>query len=101
MTSVLFDVPGPKAVLRNRLIGVLTVVVVLAIVAFIGYRFWESGQFDASRWYIFTFSAVWGQILEALGNTLAAFALAAVLSLALGFVLAIGRMSEHHGCGSP
>ncbi|MES2867050.1 MAG: amino acid ABC transporter permease [Actinomycetota bacterium] len=95
MTSVLFDVPGPKAVLRNRLIGVLTVAVVLAVIAFIGYRFWESGQFDASRWYIFTVSAVWGQILEALGNTLAAFALAAVLSLVLGFVLAIGRMSEH------
>ncbi|WP_144797196.1 amino acid ABC transporter permease [Microbacterium paludicola] len=95
MTSVLYDVPGPKAILRNRLIGVATVIVVLAVIGFVGYRFYETGQFDASRWYIFTFSAVWGQILKALGNTLAAFALAAVLSLVLGFVLAIGRLSEH------
>ena len=95
MTSVLYDVPGPKAILRNRLIGVATVVVVLALLGFIGYRFAESGQFDASRWYVFTFSAVWTQIFGALGRTLAAFGLAALLALVLGFVLAIGRMSDH------
>lgn len=95
MTSVLYDVPGPKAILRNRLIGVATVVVILALLGFIGYRFWESGQFEASRWYVFSFSAVWAQIFEALGSTLAAFAVAAVLSILLGFVLAIGRLSDH------
>ncbi len=95
MTSVLYDVPGPKAILRNRLIGVATVVVVLALLGFIGYRFYVSGQFDASRWYVFTFSAVWEQIFGALGRTLAAFGLAAILAIALGFVLAIGRMSDH------
>lgn len=95
MTSVLYDVPGPRAILRNRLIGVGTVVIVLALLAFIGYRFYESGQFDASRWYVFTFSAVWTQIFGALGRTLAAFGLAAILALALGFILAIGRLSDH------
>ena len=30
MTSVLYDVPGPKAILRNRLVGVGTVIVPLA-----------------------------------------------------------------------
>ncbi|MFP3787012.1 hypothetical protein SB769_38045, partial [Burkholderia sp. SIMBA_024] len=83
MTSVLYDVPGPRAILRNRLIGVGTVVVVLALLAFIGYRFYESGQFDASRWYVFTFSAVWTQIFGALGRTLAAFALAGILAIIL------------------
>ena len=95
MTSVLYDVPGPKAILRNRLVGVGTVIVLLGLIGFIVYRFWESGQFDPSRWYVFTFSAVWLQIFEALGRTLAAFGLAAVLSLVVGFVLAIGRLSEH------
>ncbi|WP_460801704.1 amino acid ABC transporter permease [Microbacterium sp. GXF6406] len=95
MTSVLYDVPGPRAVARNRIIAVLTVVVVVGLIGLIGYRFWDSGQFSASKWYVFSFSTVWEQILTALGNTLAAFALAAVLSLLLGFVLAIGRLSEH------
>ena len=95
MTSVLYDVPGPRAILRNRLLGVATVIVILGAIGFILYRFWESGQFDPARWHVFTFTAVWVQIFEALGRTLAAFALAGVLSLIVGFVLAIGRLSEH------
>ncbi|REJ04386.1 amino acid ABC transporter permease [Microbacterium bovistercoris] len=95
MSSVLYDVPGPKAARRNLILGVVTVLVVLAIVGFIAYRFAVTGQFDPSRWYVFTFTAVWEQILTALGNTLAAFAAAAVLSLVLAFVLAIGRLSDH------
>lgn len=95
MTSVLYDVPGPRAIRRNRILTVVTIVVVLAVVGFILYRFWDSGQFTAAKWNVFTYSVVWEQILRALGNTLAAFALAAVLSLALGFVLAIGRLSDH------
>ena len=101
MTSVLYDVPGPRAIRRNRILAVVTVVVVLALLGFILYRFWDSGQFTAAKWNVFTFTVVWEQILTALGNTLAAFALAAVLSLVLGFVLAIGRLSEHSWISVP
>lgn len=95
MTSVLYDVPGPRAIARNRVLAVLTVIVVLALLGFVVYRMVVTGQFSAEKWYVFSFSAVWMGILEALGNTLAAFALAAVLSIVLGFVLALGRLSEH------
>ncbi|MFV0434792.1 MAG: amino acid ABC transporter permease [Leucobacter sp.] len=95
MTSVLYDVPGPKAILRNRVLAVVTVIGVGAILAFIIYRFALSGQFSAQKWGIFTYSTIWEQILRALGKTLAAFGLAAVLSVVLGFVLAIGRLSDH------
>lgn len=95
MTSVLYDVPGPRAVLRNRIIGVITVLIIAGLLGFIIYRFAITGQFSAEKWYVFTFSAVWVQIAEATGRTLAAFASAAVLAIILGFVLAIGRMSDH------
>ncbi|UJP10661.1 amino acid ABC transporter permease [Microbacterium sp. KUDC0406] len=95
MTSVLYDVPGPRAVARNRVLGAATVLVVLAVIAFVIYRLYVSGQFDASKWYVFTFTRVWEQIGVHLVNTLAAFALAAILSLVVGFVLAIGRLSDH------
>jgi len=95
MSSVLYDVPGPRARRRNGILTVLTIVVVAAVIGFLAYRMAATGQFSASKWYVFTFSAVWSQILEALGNTLAAFALAAVLSLVVGFALAIGRLSDH------
>lgn len=95
MTSVLYDVPGPRARRRNGFLAIATIILVVAVVGFLIYRMSVSGQFAPSKWYVFTFSTVWEQILKALGNTLAAFALAAILSLALGFVLAIGRVSDH------
>ncbi|MBK0421285.1 amino acid ABC transporter permease [Leucobacter sp. CSA2] len=94
-TSVLYDVPGPKAIARNRVLAVVTIVAVVLVLGFIGYRLALSGQFSGTKWGIFTYTAIWEQILEALLKTLAAFGLAAVLSLALGFILAIGRVSDH------
>lgn len=95
MSSVLFDTPGPKAIVRYRWIGVATVLVVAGILAFIVFRFIETGQFTASKWKLFTFPRVWEQILQATGATLSAFAVAAVCSVVLGLILAIGRLSDH------
>lgn len=95
MSSVLYDVPGPRASARNRILGVITVLVVLAILGFIVWRLWDTGQFSAEKWDAFTYSNVWLQIALATGRTLAAFAVAAVGALALGFALAIGRLSDH------
>ncbi|WP_341954477.1 amino acid ABC transporter permease [Microbacterium sp. LWH13-1.2] len=95
MSSVLYDVPGPRAIARNRIIAALTIVLVLVAVGFVVFRMVETGQFSAEKWYVFTFSNVWMGILKALGNTLAAFGFAALLSVILGFLLAIGRLSDH------
>lgn len=95
MSSVLFDTPGPKAIVRYRWIGAATVLVVAGILAFVVFRFIETGQFTASKWKLFTFPRVWEQILQATGATLSAFAVAAVCSVVLGLVLAIGRLSDH------
>lgn len=95
MSSVLYDVPGPRAIARNRVLGALTVLVVLAIVGFFVWRLAATGQFTAQKWSAFTYTNVWLQVGEAMLNTLAAFAAAAVGALVLGFVLAIGRLSEH------
>ena len=95
MSSVLYDVPGPRAILRNRILGILTILVVLALLAWVVWRFWVTGQFSAEKWYAFTFTRIWEQFALATLRTLAAFAVAAVGALALGFVLAIGRLSDH------
>ena len=50
MSSVLYDVPGPKAKARNAGFGVVGSVLVLAVLAFIVYRFGVTGQFDAMKW---------------------------------------------------
>lgn len=69
MSSVLYDVPGPRAIARNRILAIVTIAVVLAVVGFVILRMFETGQFSAEKWYVFTFSNVWMGILKALGNT--------------------------------
>lgn len=94
MSSVLFDVPGPKARVRNVYLNIATLAVVLGIIGFIMFRFYESGQFTAQKWEIFTFPRVQETFLKAIGATLSAFAVAAVGSLLLGILLAFGRLSN-------
>lgn len=93
--SVLYDVPGPRAIARNRLVGVITVVVILAIFGVIVYRMWATGQFAGSKWEAFTYQTIWFQIFEGLLNTLRAFIVAAIGALILGFLLAVARLSNH------
>lgn len=95
MSSVLYDVPGPRAIARNRVIGVLTVLLVAAVLGFVLWRLYDTGQFSAEKWQAFTYTNVWVNIGLAMLNTLAAFIVAAIGALALGFILAIGRMSDH------
>lgn len=95
MSSVLYDAPGPRAIRRHRILGILTVLVIAIGVGFVVYQFAQTGQFSAEKWRLFGFPLVQQKILEALGATLTAFGLAAVLSLVLGFILAIGRLSQH------
>lgn len=94
-SSVLYDLPGPRARLRNRILGILTLILVAGVIAFVVWRFVDTGQFSAAKWNVFTYSAIWVRFGEATLATLAAFAAAAVGALVLGFVLAIGRMSDH------
>lgn len=95
MSSVLYDVPGPRAIARNRILGVATIAVVAAVFGWVIWRFAATGQFSAEKWELFGYSAIWVRILDGVVATLAAFAAAAVGALVLGFVLAIGRLSDH------
>ncbi|WP_166996182.1 amino acid ABC transporter permease [Paramicrobacterium fandaimingii] len=95
MSTVLYDAPGPRARVRNRILAVITTLIVLGILGFIVYRFIISGQFTAQKWELFRYTAVWRAIGGATLTTLSAFAVAAVGSLLLGFILSVGRMSVH------
>lgn len=101
MSSVLYDVPGPKAIARNRIIAGVTVLLVAAVIGFFVWRLVATGQFAGEKWYAFTFTNVWINVAKAAGNTLLAFGAAAVGALVLGFVLAIGRLSDHAWVRAP
>ena len=101
MTAVLYDAPGPKALVRNRITGVVGTLLLVAIVGFIVYRFIATGQFEARMWSWITYKVIQITLLQALLATVQAFALAAVLSLAFGAVFAAGRLSDHAWVSRP
>lgn len=101
MTAVLYDVPGPKARARNRALAVVGVVVVLAVVGYVLYRLAATGQFDGDKWAFILYKNIQLLLLDALLATLQAFALAALLSLVVGALLAAARLSDHAWLRAP
>lgn len=95
MSSVLFDHPGPKARARYRVIAAVSVVLAIALLAWMGSRFAEKGNFAAAKWQPFTKAEVWvNYILPGLGNTLKAAAISMVLAGIFGVVFGLGRLSQ-------
>ncbi|MEU3711804.1 amino acid ABC transporter permease [Streptomyces catenulae] len=93
--SVLYDAPGPKTKARNRLYSIVGAVAVVALIAFVIERLGAKGQFKPEMWNIFNYADVRNNLRDGVLTTLEVFAVAAVLSLALGVLLAVARLSDH------
>ena len=97
--TVLYDAQGPRA-RRRTAIG--TGIALVALVG-LGYvvisRLAEEGQFTAEKWGPLinpsneSFDAVWRLLGEGVVNTIRAAAIAMVLSVALGTLIAVARLS--------
>ncbi|MGP3689277.1 amino acid ABC transporter permease [Streptomyces sp. IBSNAI002] len=94
-STALYDIPGPLAQRRHFLYGILSTVLIVALAGWIVYLLFDTHQFTAAKWSPFTYQGIQELLLKGLWNTLKAFAYASVLSLALGAVLATGRLSVH------
>jgi glutamate transport system permease protein len=101
MSSVLYDAPGPRAQARNKALGMLAAFGVIALTGFVAYRFWVTGQFEATKWEWLLYENLQLRLLDALGATLRAFVVGAVLALAFGLLFAVARLSEHAWLRSP
>ncbi len=95
MSNVLFDTPGPRARVRHRIFAGLGVLVLLAIVGYVVWRFNDTGQFDARKWEWIQYKVIQEDLASAVLATLQAFALGAVLALVFGAIFAAGRLSDH------
>ncbi|MET9595067.1 amino acid ABC transporter permease [Streptomyces sp. NPDC006516] len=93
--SALYDIPGPVTRRRHFTYGLISTAVILALFGWVLYLLFDTDQFTSAKWTPFTYQGIQELLLRGLGNTLKAFAYAAVLSLLLGAVLAVGRLSEH------
>jgi glutamate transport system permease protein len=95
MSATLYDLPGPRAQARNKAFGVLAALGVVALVGFIGYRFWATGQFEGAKWEWLLYKNLQLQLLAALRATLSAFVVGALLAVVSGLLFAVARLSDH------
>ncbi|GHJ32188.1 amino acid ABC transporter permease [Streptomyces hygroscopicus subsp. sporocinereus] len=94
-TTALYDVPGPRTRRRHRVYALAAVVVLLALLGWVVHLLIDTGQFAYRKWMPFEYKGIQELLLNGLAGTLKAFGMAAVLSLALGGLLAAGRLSDH------
>lgn len=93
-SRVLFDEPGPRARNRIRITTVVTILVLLAIFVFVVYEFGAHGQLAPEKWTQFTELPIIRYIGGGLVSTLQAAAVAAVVSIPMGAVFAVLRLSR-------
>jgi len=94
--SVLFDAPGPRALVRNRIFNVVTALVIALVIWVVYAQLNAKGQLTAAKWEPFLTANLWKTyILPGVQGTLTAAAVSIVLALALGFLLGVGRLSNH------
>jgi glutamate transport system permease protein len=93
LEDVLFADLGAKAQAITRAVSVAMAVTVLVFAAAVVWRFHAAGQFDRKLWEFFAWPTTWAFLGRGLLGTLASAAAAAVIALALGQVLLLGRLS--------
>ena len=96
---VLYDAQGPRA-RRRTMIGTVVGVLLLALLVFVVVRRLDDrGQFSMEKWGPLVdpsdeaFDSVWRLIREGILNTLKAAAVAMLLSVVLGTLIAVARLS--------
>ncbi|MFC4945605.1 amino acid ABC transporter permease [Pseudonocardia sp. GCM10023141] len=100
--SVLFDQPGPRALVRNRIITVAFVLVLLVIAYFIYAGFDAKGQWAGALWAPFLAGSTWTAfLLPGLVATIEAALISVVIALPIGALLGIGRLSQHAWISRP
>jgi len=104
MTSVLYDVPGPKARRRSLIISVIgTIAIVGGLVGLVMFLAAPRtnaggveipGMLDPSRWDLVLDRAMWRVVLRGLQGTLQMAAVAAVGALIFGIFLSMARTAR-------
>ena len=94
LEQVLFGNPSPQAQTVTRAMSGIAATVLLLLAAGIVYRFHTAGQLDARFWEFFAWLTTWAFLAKGLLGTLASAAMAAVIALAFGLVLLLGRLAR-------
>lgn len=98
--AMIHDAPGPLALRRQRVTSRATVALAVAVAA-VGYRLYRTGQFRPAYWRPFVDPDIVHGLAMATVATLRAAAMGIAFALALGTVLAFGRLSTRRAVRQP
>jgi glutamate transport system permease protein len=94
-STMLYDAPGPRALMHNRVISVAALAGAAVLTWFVVTRLQAKGQLTAQKWEPFATADLWRTyVLPGVQGTLTAAVLSIGLALALGVVLGVGRLSR-------
>jgi glutamate transport system permease protein len=94
-SSILYDIPGPRARARHRLYALVGSLLVAALLGFVAWKLWEAEQITPDMWTFLSEPDVVMSLVEGLGVTLGTAAVSIVLAIGFGAVCATGRLSDH------
>lgn len=93
-TSVLFDLPGPKARARHRIYTVVAAALALVALGWVLWKLDQAGEFREQMWDKFLQENIARAYWQGLLDTLKAAGSAIVLSVVAGALLAVARLSD-------
>lgn len=95
-TGVLFDAPGPATIARHRIYTIVSLVAVVAGIAFVVWKLYDAGQFEYDKWEpFFTPRYIEAILVDGLLITLQMAFVAIIGSVVFGLVFGIGKLSDH------
>ena len=93
--SILFDAPGPKTVARHRTYSIVSILVLVALVAFAVWRLYDRDQLEYALWEPFVTPKYLDFILvDGLLQTLKMAFFSIIFAVVIGLVLGIGKLSD-------
>ena len=93
--DALFEAPGPKTHRRMVVGTIVSALVVLWLVYLVWHQFYVTGQFAPRYWSFFAQWPTWRFLIDGFRGTIAVAVTAGVISLVLGMLLMLGRVSEN------
>ena len=94
--TVLYDAPGPKAIRRNQIYTVITVVLVLLVGWWVLDNLAANGQLTREKWSPFIQANTWTTyILPGLWGTVKAAVASILLAIVFGIAFGLGRLSPN------
>ena len=93
--DALYEAPGPKTHRRMVVGTIVSALVVLWLVYLVWHQFYVTGQFAPRYWSFFAQWPTWRFLIDGFRGTIAVAVTAGVISLVLGMLLMLGRVSEN------